>query len=104
MISTLILNSLTPLILFIFNYVFIPTLVDWTSYYEEIEKKSTRHRANLFKQFFFMMINTVFIPITQTATIQSFLFYLTEKDIDDLQIELSEKFLKTSEFFLKYII
>lgn len=51
-----------------------------------------------------MMINTVFIPITQTATISSFLYYVTEKDIDDFQIEMSEKFLKTSEFFLKYII
>ena len=50
------------------------------------------------------MINTVFIPITQTATISSFLTYVTEKQIDDFQIEMSEKFLKTSEFFLKYII
>lgn len=30
-----------------------------------------------------MMINTVFIPITQTATISSFLVYATEKNIDD---------------------
>lgn len=87
-----------------FNYIFIPTLVAWTTYFEEIETISTRYRNNLFKQFFFMMVNTVFIPITQTATISSFLSYVTERDIDDFQIELSEKFLKTSEFFLKYII
>jgi len=67
----------------LFNFIFIPTLVDWTSHYEELENKSTRHRNNLFKQFFFMMINTVFIPITQTATISSFLVYATEKNIDD---------------------
>ncbi|CDW80277.1 integral membrane protein [Stylonychia lemnae] len=103
-ISALILNSITPFILMMFNYIFIPTLVGWTSYFEEIENISTRHRNNLFKQFLFMMINTVFIPITQTTTILSFLYYLRDRDIDDLQIELSEKFLKTSEFFLKYII
>jgi hypothetical protein len=58
----------------------------------------------MFKQFFYMIINTLFIPITQTTTISSFLYLFAEKDIDDLQMELSEKFLKTSEFFLKYII
>lgn len=98
------MNSLTPLILVLFNFIFIPTLVDWTSYYEEIENKSLRHRNNLFKQFFFMMINTVFIPITQTATISSFLFYFTHKNLDTIQLELSQNFLQTSEFFLKYII
>lgn len=54
-----------------------------------------------------MMINTVFIPITQTTTILSFIYYITERNIDDfdnIQVELSEKFLKTSEFFLKYIV
>lgn len=75
----MIANSLTPLFLFIFNYVFIPTFVDWISYYEEYETKSMRHRNNLYKQFLFIIINTLFIPITQMASIKGFLIYLSKK-------------------------
>eukprot|EP00347_Sterkiella_histriomuscorum_P005148 403357711 len=103
-LSTLIVYSLTPLILFVFNQVFIPTLVDMTSYYEEIESKSQRHRSNLFKQLVFILINTVFIPITQTTTIEGFLVHVAKEDLTDFQLELSRKFLRTSEFFLRYII
>ena len=45
----MIANSVTPLFLFLFNYVFIPTFVDWISYYEEYETKSIRHKNNLYK-------------------------------------------------------
>jgi flagellar biosynthesis protein FlhB len=67
----------TPMILFLFNYVFIPTLVDTVSYYEEYETKSDRHKANLFRYFFFIIINTVFLPISGLTTISAFLNYVT---------------------------
>ncbi|CDW87165.1 integral membrane protein [Stylonychia lemnae] len=103
-IGTLIALSISPIILFIFNQVFIPNLVDLSTYYEEIENKSQRHRSNLFKQLVFLLLNTVFMPITQTTTIESFLVHVIKEDISDIQLELSSKFLKTSEFFLRYII
>jgi len=58
-----------------FNYVFIPFCVDFVSYYQGFENKSERHRANLFKQFAFIMIASVFIPITGKETVQAFLEY-----------------------------
>jgi hypothetical protein len=67
-VSALVLNSVSPFILLMFNYIFIPTLVAWTTYFEEIESYSARHRNNLLKQFIYMMINTVFIQITQTTS------------------------------------
>ena len=104
LVGTLIVGSMTPLILFLFNYVFIPTMVDTMSYYEEFENKSIRHRTNLFKQFFFIIINSVFLPITGLTTVSSFLLYLSQNEYSSLQLELSGKFLSSSEFFLKYLI
>jgi len=67
--STTISNYFAPMILFFFNYIFIPFVVDWISYYEEYELKSIRHKRNLFRQYLFMIINTLFIPITGMTTI-----------------------------------
>lgn len=81
---TMIANSLSPLFLFLFNYIFIPTFVDYISYYEEYETKSARHRHNLSKQFFFIIINTLFIPITLSSSIKGFLLYLSERDFGNI--------------------
>jgi hypothetical protein len=64
-----IANALTPLILFTFNYIFIPTLVDFISYYEEYETKSDRHKNNLYKQWFYMLLNMIFLPMLNITTI-----------------------------------
>jgi len=76
MLGVLLASYFTPMILFVFNYLFIPTLVDWISYYEEYETKSQRHMNNLYRYFLYMLINTVFLPITGLTTIQDFLQYL----------------------------
>lgn len=49
MFYAVIANSFTPMVLFMFNYVFIPTFIDNISYYEDYETKSERHRNNLYK-------------------------------------------------------
>ena len=41
--GAMIANYFTPMILFMFNYVLIPSIVDYISYYEEFETKSARH-------------------------------------------------------------
>ena len=98
------LQSIQPFIIFMFNYIFIPTLVDYISYFEEIENKSVRHQNNLFKQFFFIMINSVFIPITQSKNIETFFKYFFNEKYQSFSMQLSENFLRSSEFFLRYII
>lgn len=98
------LQYFTPLIMFMFNQVFIPTLVNQVSYYEEYETKSQRHKNNLYKQFFYMSINTIFLPITGLATIEKFLESFTHQTLTQIPLQLSQRILKSSEFFLRYII
>jgi Calcium-dependent channel, 7TM region, putative phosphate len=97
-------SALTPLVLFAFNYVFIPTLVDFISYYEEYETKSMRHKNNLYKQWFFMLINMIFLPMLNITTIQNFFSYLTTQELETFQVQLATRSLITSEFYLKYLI
>ena len=99
-------NSLTPLFLFLFNYVFIPTVVDNISYLEEYETKSKRHQRNLAKQFFFIILNTLFLPVTGLVSIRKFFFYVSdEEQIDRFALNVfSENILNYSDLFLRYLI
>ena len=67
-------------ILVFFNYVFIPFCVDFFSYYQGFENKSERHRSTLFKQFAFIIVASVFIPITGQETVQAFFEYSLTSD------------------------
>jgi len=78
----MIASSLAPFFLFLFNYVFIPTFVDTISYHEEYETKSLRHKNNLFKQLFFILINTLFLPATGIASIRGFFIYVSKQDFE----------------------
>lgn len=52
----------------LFNFIFIPSFVDFVSNYEGYENKSKRYKRNLLKYFTFIMIASVFIPITGSET------------------------------------
>lgn len=75
-----------PALIILFNYIFIPTLVDYFSYYEGYELKSRRHKANLLKQFIIIMIASVFIPISGNETFVEYMkeavLYVKNKDIE----------------------
>lgn len=73
----MIMNQIRPMMIILLNYIFIPSLVDYFSYYEGYQKKSRRHKYNLFKQFVIILIASVFIPITGMDTIESFLKFMT---------------------------
>jgi len=51
-----------------FNFIFIPVLVEFVSKHLGFETTSKRYRSNLFKYFFFIIVSTVFVPITGQAT------------------------------------
>jgi hypothetical protein len=88
----------------LFNYIFIPSLVDYFSYYEGYQKKSRRHKYNLFKQFFIIVIASIFIPITGTETIESFLKLLAGQSLREFHMEMAKNFLRSSNYFLRYLI
>lgn len=70
----------------LFNYIFIPSLVDNFSYYEGYQKKSRRHKYNLFKQFVIIIIASVFIPITGMDTIEAFLKFIAGQSLKDFHL------------------
>ncbi len=98
------MTLIRPAMIVLFNYIFIPTLVDWFSYLIGFEKKSTRHKSNLMKQFIIIVIASIFIPITGMDTIESFIKYMTEQDIHKFHLEMSNNFLRSSDYFLRYLI
>lgn len=51
-----------------------------------------------------MIINMIFLPILNITTIQNFFTYITKQNLDTFQVELATRALKTSEFYLKYLI
>jgi hypothetical protein len=65
-----------------FNYIIIPSLVDFFSYYEGYERKSDRHRKNLFKQFIILVFASVFIPISGQAAFADYLQELPEGNFE----------------------
>ena len=56
----------------------------------------------MFKQFGFIMVASVFIPITGTETIQAFLKYSLTSN--EFMQQVAYQFLNTSEFFIAYLI
>lgn len=53
-----------PLIIIIINFVLIPLLIDISSELEGFRRKSSRQISILKRLFFFMLFNTLIIPVT----------------------------------------
>jgi Calcium-dependent channel, 7TM region, putative phosphate len=68
-ISTLLTNYFQTLVLLILNYSIIPLLIDLTAVLEDHKTKSSKQIAIMKKNFFFQLINTIFIPLTGQASI-----------------------------------
>lgn len=55
------------------NSSFIPLLIDTVAEFEGHATLSAKQIAIMKKNFFYMMINTIFIPLTSMATVGLFL-------------------------------
>ena len=73
-----------PLILMLFNYQFIPTLVYRAGQFSEFELKSSKHIMNMRRHYFFLMLNTVFLPITGITTMQAFKDQIENKGLMEI--------------------
>lgn len=97
--------SISPCLIMLVNYIFIPTIVEMLSHHEGYKLKSRRHKMNLFKQFLIITIASIFIPVTTNdGQISSFINYMAEKDIGKFQMEMATNFMGMSDYFLKYLI
>ena len=77
-----------PSITFSVNYVFVPWVVNLLSFWMGLSLKSDRYRYNLFWQLFFILLFTVFLPITSMKSIDEFFKHLLNNEIDDFILQL----------------
>lgn len=59
---------MTPFVLMLFNYQFIPICVNKTGEFSDFELKSDKHISNMKKYYFFLFLNTIIMPITGLTT------------------------------------
>jgi hypothetical protein len=76
---SLIADQITPIILMLFNYQFIPFLVNKTVEFGDFELRSDKHISNLKKYFGFFFLVTIILPITGMTTIETFFTTLVNK-------------------------
>lgn len=76
--DTAVAKYINTLMTLLFTAIFIPLLIDFLIIFEAFDTKSDRQLAVLNRNFFFMMINSLFIPLTGAGTIKAFL--ATAKD------------------------
>lgn len=103
-ISYLIATYVTPLMILLFNVVIIPCFIDLISMYEDHKSKSLRQVSIMNKNFCFMFINTIFLPLFGMASIKSLLEYLSTKNWEDISTALAINLVTNNTFFLRYII
>lgn len=66
----------------IFNSGIIPTIVDLIAYLEYHKTKSSRQVHIMRKNFFFMIMNTIFLQITVQTTIRALFERINEAEFD----------------------
>ena len=71
--SDLFMTYLSTGMTTLFNSTIIPLLVGICVKIEDFDTRSERQIATLNRNYFFMLINTLFLPITGSATIEVFI-------------------------------
>lgn len=94
----------TPFCLYIFNYILIPFLIDFLITFERRSRKSHKAKTKFRKNFFFFVLNQIFLPLAGFKTIYSFLQFLTSFDLSDWPEVLAGKINPNGGFFLRYLI
>jgi hypothetical protein len=103
-ISILLGTYFAPLMLLLFNVVIIPFFIDLIALVEDHKTKSARQVAIMKKNFGFMLINTIFLPLTGLLTIKSFIEYISDLNWKNFPTALSGNLVTNNYFFLRYII
>jgi hypothetical protein len=99
-----LLQGVGPLAMAFFNSFFIPTLVFYTTEYLFFELKSQKVRSKMMKMYFYLMMNTVFLPITRLEDISSFLKLVSEEGFREMQKRINDNLIQQSQFFLNYLL
>ena len=89
----------------LFNYQFIPICINKTGEFSDFELKSDKHISNMKKYYFFLLLNTIIMPITGLTTMQTIITaFFNMNQIKELQDNMTSNLVKSSTFFIRYIV
>lgn len=88
----------------IFNYQFIPFLVNKTGEFSDFELKSDKHISNMKKYYFFFLLVGIVLPITGLTTVGSVIEMSVNGGIMELHSMITTNLVKQSTFFIRYIM
>ena len=72
--------------------------------FSDYELKSDKHIANMRRHYFFLMLNTVFLPISGITTMESFKELLVNKGLIETHTIIIQNLVKSSTFFIRYVM
>jgi len=78
----------------------IPFLIDISVLLEDFKTKSDRQVAILCRNFVFMMLNSVMLPLTQEASIQEFISSMGKSEIIQIPEKLAQQLTNQYLYFL----
>lgn len=104
-INGLIASYFAPIITLTINFGIIPFLIDFSSEREDFRRKSSRQISIMNRIYFFMFINTLILPITQTTALLFFQQISSQfHDITNWIQTLSINLMAQQYFYIKFII
>mmetsp|Transcript_1681 Transcript_1681/g.2969 ORF Transcript_1681/g.2969 Transcript_1681/m.2969 type:complete len:601 (+) Transcript_1681:302-2104(+) len=103
-VSQLISAYFQPLIVIFVNFVIIPSLVDLSVTFEDHKRESSIQVTIIRRIYFFMILNTLLMPITETSTAVLFFENLEDQKIQDWPSMLSSNLMAQQYFYTNFII
>jgi hypothetical protein len=86
------------------NFVIIPTLIDFAAMFEDHRRESSVQGTIIRRVFFFMVLNTLLLPLTLTSTLISFIKMAEKETIGNWPSLLSSNLMQQQTTFIKFII
>ena len=104
----LAVEQFAPLVLMLFNYQLIPIMVSKTGEFSDYELKSDKHIANMRRYYFFLMLNTIILPISGLTSMESVKDLMFSKGLPKGLLEthniITQNLVKSSSFFIRYLM
>lgn len=63
-----LINYFTPLVTIFINFIIIPSMIDFAVHREDYQQKSSIQVTIIQRIYFFMFLNTLLIPISETSS------------------------------------
>jgi hypothetical protein len=104
MLGTVIINFISPLMVIIINFTLIPVIINFSIDFEDHLTESSKLNTKIFRIFFFMLLNTLLLPITETSSSLVLAERFKDTDILSWPLFLSTNLMNQQYFYIKLII